>query len=926
MLKRMNQVICLAAVWVVMLLGSCLCHANENFILVEDDTSLDLVPLLSYRVSDKPLSIDEVARPENSVYFKKLERPLNVFKGWVWYRFSMRRGASAHDEVLLNFNQSLYSEILVFYQKSNAWQYYKGGLIHPFSERPVDSRQLVFPLWTGDGDTVDIYFRIHASGLALFDPSLQVRAAYQEDVTIDDNFTMLTIGFSLGILVYMASLAALVRDKVKIVTGILFLLSVIALVVYSNGYLLSYLDFSIELQRSLYLILLSVMTFFGGFFVWSLLVTDQRFFAYANYLKWFLFLFLSLPILSFLGFYDQVRVVQLMIDMVFPAFIFVFSAVAVYKRVISAQFYFLAISSYMAIQLITVLTIVGVLDYSFLTRHFFEFAALSLGLFISIALTHNAYRHRLQQEELERVARVAEARDQTKSEFLAAMSHEIRTPINGVLGMAQMLQRTSLDNTQRYYSDVIISAGKTLLNIINDVLDFSKIEAGKLELENTDFNLGEMIARVSLLFGSSRKNDQVDFELSSDAAIPLWLHGDSIRLQQILNNLLSNSFKFTEHGSVEFHVGLEEWLSLSRVRLKFMVKDSGIGIADELKDRLFMPYAQADKSTTRKFGGTGLGLSICRQLVNLLGGEIGVESKPGEGACFWFTVEFDVVEKKQNELLKARSELQGKSIALVLSQPKGQRLIAEHLREWGMEVDCIDQSVQPAELRCDNYDVMILGSSVDVSFKRWLDEAGLHQLPVLLMNPISETQFEGERFQKQNVKYLKMPASLTQLQYALLELLGMTDASSEGAQREDVAVTAAGLSELSILVAEDNMVNLKVIQALLKSQQVEADFVLDGKAAVEHYCSAPERYDVILMDCEMPNMDGFEATMQIRAFEEQLQTRRVSICALTAHAMEDITRRCLDAGMDDVLIKPIDLNVLLQRLQAYVHSPAGEES
>jgi CheY-like chemotaxis protein len=357
----------------------------------------------------------------------------------------------------------------------------------------------------------------------------------------------------------------------------------------------------------------------------------------------------------------------------------------------------------------------------------------------------------------------------------------------------------------------------------------------------------------------------------------------------------------------------------------FKIKDSGIGISSELRGRLFTPYTQADKSTTRKFGGTGLGLSICKQLVAMMGGEIGVDSRSGQGSCFWFSIELDVLEEKQNELLASRSELKEKAVALILSESASQQLIADHLIEWGMLVDCIEQSVLPADLDYAAYDILLVGSSVRPSLEAWLEHAGRNKTPTLLLNPINDTSFQGDVFQTEYIKYLKMPASLTQLQYSLLELLGLTVDSGDHHRQDDVPVSVSGVADLAILVAEDNMVNLKVIQALLKSLDVTAEFVLDGLAAVEHYCSSPESYDVILMDCEMPNMDGFEASKQIRAFEEQLQIRRVTICALTAHAMDDITDRCYEAGMDEVLIKPVDLNVLTRKLQEYARQLAHSE-
>ena len=919
--------------WVLLLVVLPLSSAAEPSAITEPsaislglESSVDIKPYLSWWSAPENLSIEEVSLPSNASNFKPYKKPVLELDKAIWYRFEVYRPPGNSDRFFLNFNESLYDELFVFERSTSGWLSHKGGLLYAYDERSFESRQLVFPLVVPEGEAVNIYFRLKTSAGNFFHPRLESEDGLYKSMLLDNAISMFSIGLVFGIIAYMCFLMLLTSDKQKLLACIFFVLSAFAMMIFYNGYLYPLFNYFPEHQGTVYLLLLSAMVFWGCFFIRAIVVADAHFRSLVKVLNWTLFALLLIPAYALIGNYQNTLAIQLLLNVLFPILLLVLAAVAAYKRKASAIYYFLAVLSYTGILMFTVLTVFNVVEYNFLTRHLFELATISLGIFLCVAITNSAYYQRRQQQEFAQLARDREVKDQAKSEFLAAMSHEIRTPINGILGMAQMLQRTRLDKTQRYYSDVIVTAGKTLLNIINDILDFSKIEAGKLELVDEPFNLGEMIAQTSILFGSSRKSDEVDFELRSDAEIPLWLSGDRIRLQQVIDNLLSNAFKFTERGGVEFSVSLEDWLSPEKVRLKFQVEDTGIGISRDLMQRLFSPYSQADSSTTRKFGGTGLGLSISRQLVRLMGGEIGVDSDLGKGSRFWFCVDFDVVEEKQRKLLSDRLELQGVSVALVLSESKSREVIGEHLLEWGMNVTGIDNLTLPSEFNFSKYDVLVLGSSVKPPFEEWLAAADENQTPVLLLNPINDTLFQGEKFQRERVHYLKMPASLTQLQYALLNLLAAPE-TGEVLTVDDVELYPdSTLHELIVLVAEDNLVNLKVVEALLKSLKIEASFAQDGQATVDSYCANPERYDVILMDCEMPVMDGFEATRQIRAFEQSAALTPVFICALTAHALDDIAGRCMSAGMDDVLIKPLDLQKLTERLRRCNPRGAGKQA
>jgi len=820
----------------------------------------------------------------------------------------------------------------------SAMTHYQTGLAYPYSSRPIDYSRYAFPVPMVD-TPVTMYMRVTVNTNMVFEPKVMTTMQFARHASVRNSWSTLFIG-AIAMVGFYALVIGLLADRLReslYFQGIM--ISSVLLLLHFSGFLAPWLEHWPTLHRNLGRALGSLSVALHLLLFRYLFDFNLRYPRFSKLLLTGIGIMLAMTSLTLIFGPAALGSANRVATQISALAIMMVSFWLVYKRVPYALLYGLSIMANAVGGLLFSLALEGGIDSPWLAAHGLEVGLLMLGLFYALLLATRLRDDRLHRSQLRAETEIAQAQSRAKSDFLAVMSHEIRTPMNGVLGMTELLKGTELNDTQRYYTDAISASGRTLVAVINDILDFSRVEAGQLHLDSVPFALDQVLddSVMPYRFGSF---PNVTMVTSIAPNVPLRLIGDPLRLQQVIVNLLSNAFKFTRHGEVALRVDCLE-IDPVRVRLGFSVRDSGAGIAEDLLPRLFNPFQQAETGTSRKYGGSGLGLAICKRLVEMMGGDIVAKNIVAkdhvakdlvannttvQGACFEFSVSL-LRDLSRARALPVPPMLKGLTVLMVDDHPSYQQVFSEQVRYLGVELICaLDATTAMAVVKKGvKPDLIVLDKDMPnidgMSLARSLRELpALAQVPILLLTSSSglpETSLLRQAgIQLASVK----PVSVQQLQAIILDAMTpMQQRSASTTDRREVDLVG-----MRVLVAEDNPVNRQVVRGLLLRLQVTIDIVEGGLAAVEKATAQDCSFDVVLMDCEMPDIDGYTATRRIREYESATGRRRLPIVALTAHALTEFVERSIKSGMDGHLSKPIDVDKLHSMLARFYKRPQEE--
>jgi len=859
---------------------------------------------------------------------------LGFRSGNVWFRFRLNNNSDRHVTLVLDTDIPSLNKAGFYSPLPNgSYNAQLFGDEYAYGNRALNNRYFTFPLDIAPNSSGDYYLRYKREANMYFLVSLSPTLAYYEKEMKLTNIIYMSVGITLGLLLYNLILYVFTRD-ISYLYYCSYTFSFGAFLALFDGLAFQYWPTIIPAEWKL--------KSMWGFLVISIIFLVQFsrvFLDSARQLRnWdrlcillMALLGIALITMPFLSgpLMESISSGGLIIS--YPI-LFTISLISWRRGHRSAGVFVLAFTIFLISASLSVLYVVGYRDIGLLDMSMvFTRWGFCLNLILlSIAQAYRLVELRGQQTRAAGIAKVAKRIAETKTEFLTTMSHEIRTPMNGVLGMLDLLGHSPLNDEQKIYQKTASSSGMHLLHIIDNILDYSKADAGKMQIEVVPYNLETVVNNCASQFFDQCRTSPVQLVIHILPDTPKLLMGDPTRITQLLTNLIGNAFKFTEEGYIQLRVSKitkegEEWLH-------FEVSDSGVGLTEKQKDLLFTAFSQADSSISRRYGGTGLGLSICKNLVSLMEGHIDVISEYGKGSTFFFDLPLRVAEEGELALDSLqKKELRGIRLLVV----DDDEIISESIRgmtiEWEMDVvfarsaDSALASIKESCERNNFFDVALIdyvlpgrdGLAVAAEIRQI---SAYRHLPMILISAF-KSLLTLDMIRDSGIKYgIDKPITSSDLSDVLRRSLGSTLATNEMGPEQ--------LSELKILIVEDNAVNLLVIQSLLKIHGLTTESAENGLLALEAFEKFYEQndasFDVIIMDCEMPIIDGYTATKAIRSLENDFQLpldKRSFIIGLSAHALEESKSRGIEAGMDVYMTKPIDKELLLKTLKdAMSHS------
>lgn len=856
-----------------------------------------------------------------------------------WFRLTVKNNHPREAYWLLHSSYTM-TDYLDFYQIDGdvITKHQTNGDLVPFYKRSIDYYRPSFTFHLPPGEEAVFLLRVQTEGALKLPLSIMPEVEYYQNSKQNWMFDGLFYGGTLVMVLYNMFLFFSTREKSYLIF-VSFIVSVTWVVAQATGYLYEYITYDYPTLNKVILNTSLCILYASGIWFAEEFVKHKQLPKYFTHLTksvyvgsaFCLALVFVLPytimtlICLVLGFYSCMLALIGVGSLYFQK-----STDNTTRRAV--VFYELAWLPGLSALFITIIEIIGLVTLPYWLDIFALCQCSVLAMVTILSFAYGDKLNTLQKEKqlmdkelhtMKETTFRAEAEVHAKSEFLAKMSHEIRTPMNGVLGMSELLRGHLRDKTTRYYNDIIYSSGNALLTIINDILDFSKIEAGKMELESIPMDLENLCLESLSIFKVKANEKNLLLICDFDPDLDLRRMGDPTRLRQVIINLVGNAFKFTEKGQVVLEV--KPCPDHPESKVHFSIKDTGIGISKQGLSKLFSSFSQVDSSTSRKYGGTGLGLTICKELSKLMGGEIGVESNEGEGSTFWFTAELPLYDG--NELLDPEpvKDLAGYKILYVDDNPTYLNVVKSRLASWGVEIAAATSAREAKNIlqKDSNWDVVACDIDMPgengLDLARWIKaQAETCKLPVFFLSATSELPSKAELKELGVLFAEQKPILASDLRHFFRKALGIVISES---QRTDGDNEYHSTRSLNILLADDNDINRIVATGMLEKLGHKVTLAISGKEAIDSFIdhnidkNQDTPFDLILMDCEMPEIDGYMATKSIRNIENDQQLSHIPIVALTAHAVREHLDRCIESGMDRYVTKPVVMKNLFEVIE-----------